>query len=124
MKPLIGIRVGIDACVVSGELFHLVEAMLDRISDGFVAKMPLAREVRGIPVLLEEFGNRWSFGFEVVFIAGGNHDRQCRADRDPPGNKRGTACRAARLPVPTGEDRPFLGKAIDVRRWMAVGSAP
>ena len=75
MEPLVGVRVGIDAGVVGSELLHLVEAMLDWISRRLVAEVPLAREVRGVAVLLEELGDGRGFRAEVVFVARSHHDR-------------------------------------------------
>jgi hypothetical protein len=60
MKPLRSVVVGIDACIISGKLLHLVEAMLDRVRHRLVDQVPLAREVRGVPILFEKFGNGWS----------------------------------------------------------------
>ena len=75
MEPLGGVRVGIDAGVIGGELLHLIEAMLGWIGRRLVAQVPLAGEVRGVTVLLEEFGDRRGLRAEVVLVARSNHDR-------------------------------------------------
>ena len=86
-------------------MLHLVEAVLGRIGVGLVAQVPLAGEVGRVAVLLEEFGDRRRFLVQGVRIAGGDHDRERRADRNPSGDERGAAGRAARLAVPVREDR-------------------
>src|SRR5215475_13895905 len=50
-----GVR--IDARIVRGERLHLIEAVRDWVGLGLVAEMPLARKIRRVAVLLEEFGN-------------------------------------------------------------------
>ena len=111
-----GVAVGIDARIIGGELLHLVEAVLDRVELGHVTEMPLAGEVRLVPVLLVELGDGRRLFPEPVLVAGNNHDRKRRADRDAPGHERGAARGAAGLAVPAREHRAFLGKAIEVRR--------
>ncbi len=71
-----------------------------------------------IAVLLVEFGDGRRVRGQAVRVAGNDHDRQRRADRDAPGHERGAARRAARLAVPAREHRAFLGHAINVRRRM------
>src|SRR5580704_1651436 len=119
MKPLRGVVVGIDAGIIGGEMFHLVEAMLGRIGVGLVAQMPLAGEIRRVTILPEEFGDRRRLLSEPVLIARGNHDRERRADRNTPRYERGASGRAARLAVPVREDGALLGYPIDVGRRMA-----
>ena len=119
VEPLVGVVVGVDAGVVGGEILHLVKAVFDRIGFGLVAQMPLAGEVGGIAVLLEELGDRRRLLTEHIRIAGRDDDRQRRADRNAPGDERGAARGAARLSVPVGERRALLGDLIDVRRRMA-----
>jgi len=97
--------------------------VLDRVHLGLVAKMPLAGEIGGVPVLLEELGDGRRFLLEPVLVAGTDDDRQRRADRDATGLKRGTTSGAARLPVPAGEQHTFPGEAIDVGRRMAEGAS-
>ena len=53
MKPLGGVILGIDTGVVGSKVFHLIEAMFDRVGARFVAQMPFAREVGRIAVFLE-----------------------------------------------------------------------
>ena len=112
-------RRSVNAGVVGGKMLHLVEAMLGRIGIRDVAEMPLAREVGGVAVLLEEFGDGRRFLAEIVLVAGGDHDGERRADRDAAGDEGGAARRTARLAVPIGERRALLGHAVDVRRGMA-----
>ena len=112
------IAVGIDTRIVCRELLHLVETVIDRVELLHVAKMPLAGEVGRLPVLLVEFSDGRRVRGQAVRVAGNNHDRQCRANRDPPGHERGAARRAARLTVPAREHRAFPGHAINVRRRM------
>ena len=45
MKPFAGVVVGVNAGIVSRKVLHLVEAVLDWVSVGLVAEMPLARKV-------------------------------------------------------------------------------
>src|SRR5258708_16532707 len=99
-------------------MFHLVEAMLNRIGIGLVPQMPLAREVGRVAVFLEEFGDRRRLLPKAVFVSRGNYDRERRADRHTPGHEGSTPSSAARLAVPPGEDRPPLGNAIGVPRRM------
>src|SRR5580700_2181179 len=119
MEPLVGIGIGVDTRVVSGELLHLVETVIGRISHRLVAQVPLTGEVRCVTILLEELGNGWSLGLEVVLVAGGNHDRQGRADGNASGDERGATGGAARLAIPAGKDRTLLGHLVDVRCWVA-----
>jgi hypothetical protein len=56
-------------------LGELIIAMAWFLSLRFAAQMPLAPEVRRIPVLLEELGDGWGFGAEEVRIARYGHDR-------------------------------------------------
>ena len=119
MRPRRCVGVVIDTWVVGGEFLHLVEAMLDRVGLGFVAEMPLAREVGRVAVLLEELGDRRGFLAQEVLITRRDDNRQRRADGNAPGNERGAAGGATRLAVPTGEMRAFLGDAIDVWGRMA-----
>ena len=112
------VAVGIDTRVVGRELLHLVEAVIDRVELLHVAEMPLAGEVGLIAVLLEELGDGRRVRVQAVRVAGNDHDRQRRADRDAPGHERGAARRATGLAVPAREHRAFLGQAIDVRRGM------
>ena len=67
--------VGIDPGVVGGELFHLVETVLDGIELGHVAKMPFAGEVSLIAVLPEELGDGRRLRPKAVRVAGNDHDR-------------------------------------------------
>src|SRR5204863_4553677 len=108
MKPLAGVRVGIDAGIVSGEFLHLVEAMLDGVGHRLIAEMPFAREVSAIAILLKELGNGRSLGAKIVFVAGGDDDRERGADRDAPGHERGAPCGATRLAIPARERGAFL----------------
>src|SRR5258708_21176324 len=100
-------------------MFHLVEAMLNRIGIGLVPQMPLAREVGRVPVFLEEFGDRRRLLPKAVFVSRGNHDRERRADRNTPGHEGSTAGSAPRLAGPAGADGPLLGTAIDLRCRLA-----
>jgi hypothetical protein len=74
VKPLLGIVIGIDARVVSRELLHLVEAMLDWIGLRLVSHVPLAGEVSRVTVLLEEFSYGGRLLPDGVLIARCNHD--------------------------------------------------
>src|SRR6478672_2188343 len=58
VEPFARVVVGVNTSIISGEMFHLIEAMLDGIGVGLVTEMPLAREVGRVTVLLEEFRNR------------------------------------------------------------------
>src|ERR1017187_6729602 len=102
MEILGSIRVRIDAGVISGELFHLVEAMIRRVGNRLVAHVPLAGEVGGVAVLLEEFGDGRGLRLEVVLVARGNHDRERGTNGNATGHEGRAARRAARLSVPTG----------------------
>src|SRR5258708_38676286 len=104
-------------------MFHLVEAMLNRIGIGLVPQMPLAREIRRVAVFLEEFGDRRRFLPKAVLVARGNYDRERRADRDTPGHEGSTAGSAACLTVPAGENGTVLGYTIDIRCRMAEARA-
>src|SRR4029077_8552807 len=104
-------------------MFHLVEAMLNRIGIGLVTQMPLAREVGRVAVFLEEFGDRRRLLPEAVFVSRGNHDRERRTDRDTPGHERGAAGGATCLAVPAGEDGSLLGYAVDIRCRMTETGA-
>src|SRR5260370_14970684 len=104
-------------------MFHLVEAMLNRIVSGLVPQMPLAREVGRVAVFLEEFGDRRRFLPKAVLVARGNYDREGRADRNTPGHERCAAGGAARLTVPAREDGPLPGDGIDGRCRMAEAHA-
>ena len=119
MEPFLGVVIGIDAGIVGGEMFHLIEAMRGRIGIRYIAEMPLAREVGGVAVLLKEFGDRRRFLAEIVLVARSDNDRERRADGDAPGDERGAARGATRLAVPVRERGALLGHAIDVRRGMA-----
>src|SRR5215467_5396625 len=77
--------------IVGGELLHLVEAVCDRIGFGLVAHMPFAGKIRRVAVLSEEFGDRRRLCPEVVLVTWGDDDRQRRADRVAPGQKRRAA---------------------------------
>src|SRR6185312_8370523 len=66
MKKFRGVVVSVNASIVGGKMLHLVEAMLGRIGIRDVAEMPLAREVGGVAVLLEEFGDGRRFLAEIV----------------------------------------------------------
>ena len=123
MEPLGGVGVGIDAGVVCGERLHLIEAMLDRVGIGLVAEMPLARKVRRIAILLEEFRDGGRLLAQCILVARGHHDRERRADRNAPSHERGATGRAARLTVPAREHRAFLGDPVDVRGRVAEGRA-
>ena len=115
--------VGVDAWVIGTEVLHLVEAVLDRIGVGLVAQVPFSGEVGRVAVLLEEFGNRRRFLLQGVRITGSDHDRESRANRDPPGHERSAARGAARLAIPVREHRALRGDAVDVRRRVAEGLA-
>src|SRR6516162_4439936 len=104
-------------------MFHLVEAMLNRIGIGLVTEMPFAREVGRVAVFLEEFGGRRRFLPEAVFVTRRNHDRERRTDRNTSGHERGSARRAACLAVPAGEDGTLFGDPIDIRCRMAEACA-
>ena len=119
MEPFLGVVIGIDAGIIGGEMFHLIEAMRGGIGIRYIAEMPLAREVGGVAVLLKEFGDRRRLLAEIVLVAWSDNDRERRADGDAPGDERGAARGAARLAVPIREGRALLGHAIDVRRGMA-----
>ena len=123
MEPLGGVRVGVDAGVVGGELLHFVEAMIGRISHRLVAHVPLAREVCRVAVLLKELSNGWGLGTKIILVSRGHHDRQCRPNRDPPGHKRRASGRAACLSVPTREDGSLFGHLVDVGCRVPKGCA-
>src|SRR5580692_527894 len=81
--------------------------------------MPLAGEVGGIAIFLEELSDCRSALGQTVRVAGHNHYRKGRADRDASGHERGPARGATRLAVPTGKDGAFLGDLVNVRGGMA-----
>src|SRR5438552_3693036 len=83
--------------------------------------MPFAREVSAIAVFLEELGNRRRLLLQAILVTWGDDDRQPRADGDSPGDERRTAGSATCLAVPAGEQRAFLGNAIDIWGRMTQG---
>src|SRR5213592_939168 len=115
MSEILSAVIGIDARIIGSEHFHFVEAMFDRVELGLITKMPLAREVSAIAVLLEELGDRRRGLGQAVLVARHYHDRKGRADRDASGHERGAAGRATRLTIPAREYGAFLGDAINVR---------
>src|SRR5262245_53447210 len=78
--------------------------------------MVLAELSRDITERFQQLGDRRILGSETEVRAGQSHFRQARADRRLTGDEGGTASRATLLSVPVGEEAPFLGDAIDVRR--------
>src|SRR5262249_22728926 len=118
MKPLGGVAVRVDTWIVRGEGFHLVKAVLDWIGIGFVAQMPLPREVRRIAVLVEELRDGRRLFAQCVLVAWRNDNWERRANREAPGHQGGATRRAAGLSVPAREHRAFLCDLVDVRRWM------
>src|SRR5258708_20399442 len=93
--------------------------MLDRVGLGFVAEMPLAREVGRVALLLEELVDRRGFLAQEVLITRRDDDRQRRADGNGPGDQPGPSSGAPRLPLQSGGIRPFLAPPINVGGRMA-----
>ena len=75
-------------------------------------------------VLLKELSDGRGLLAKVVFVARGDHDRQCRADWNPAGHKRRAPSRTTGLPIPVGKKRTFLGHAVDVGCGMAQRQTP
>src|ERR1700756_3020495 len=122
MEPLVGVGIGIDTGVIGGELFHLIEAVLNRVGLGLVAKVPLTRKVRRIAVFLEELGNGRSFFSEKVLVSWSHHDRQRRADGNSSRDERGTSSRAACLAIPACKRGALFCHAVNIRGGMSIGS--
>ena len=98
---------------------QLVEAVDRRQQVVAVAEVVLAELAGRVAKRLEQFGDRRVF-FLQAFVRARQADLgQAGADGRLPGDERRAAGGAALLAVPVGEQRAFLGDAVDVRRLVA-----
>src|SRR5689334_13661368 len=87
VEPLLGVVVGVNACIISGEMLHLVEAMLGWIGIRLVAEVPLTRKIRRVSVLLNKLRNGRRLLPQAVLVAWSHDDRERGPDRQPSGQE-------------------------------------
>src|SRR5271156_5061937 len=87
MREVRRVVIGVDARIVSGELLHLVEAMLDRVELGLIPQMPLAREISRIAALREELGDCRGVLGEAILITRHDYDRKRGTNWDASGHE-------------------------------------
>ena len=112
----LGLFLGVQVVEVAVELVEAVDRGQKFVA---VAQVVLAELAGGVAVRLEQLGDR-----RVLLLEARAESRACRpwsarCEAVLAGDERRAAGRAALLGVVVGEDHPFLGDAVDVRRAVA-----
>jgi hypothetical protein len=110
VKPNRGVAVSVHSRIIRGERLHLIEAVLDWVSLGFVTEVPFAREVGRVAVLLEELRDGGRFLVKKFSSPGATTTESAdRIGMRPVMNNAGPAVQLA-----AREQRPFLGHPIKI----------
>jgi hypothetical protein len=110
---LLGLLLGVQVIEVAVELVEAVEGREVLVA---VAQVVLAVLGGHVALRLEQLGERRIFGLDALLGARHAHRRQAGAQRDLPGDERGTPGRAARLRVRVREQRALGSHPVDVGR--------
>ena len=115
--------VGILRLLLGVQVVEVAEELVEPVDGGqelvAVAEMVLAELAADITMRLEQLGHRRVFLLQPFVRARQADLGQAGADGRLPGDERGASGGATLLPVPVGEQRAFLGDAVDVRRLVA-----
>ena len=111
---------GVEVVEVAEELVEAVDRRQELVA---VAEVVLAELAGGVALRLEQFGERRVLLGQPFLGAGQADLEQAGAEAGLAGDERGTPGRAGLLGVVVGEDRTFLGDAVDVGRAVAHHAA-
>ena len=102
---------------------EFIEAMVGRKHLVAIAEVVLAELAGHVAVVLEQPGDGRVLDLHALGCARQAHLGEAGADRRLSGDERRAAGGAALLAVPVGEQRAFVGDAVDVRRLVAHHAA-
>ena len=111
---------GVEVVEVAEELVEAVHGRQELVA---VAEVVLAELAGGVALRLEQLGERRVLLGEPFLGAGQADLEQAGAEAGLAGDEGGAPGRAGLLRVMIGEDRAFLGDAVDVRRAVAHHAA-
>jgi len=111
---------GVEVVEVAEELVESVHGWQEFIA---IAEVILSELTGRVPLRFEQFGERRIFVGETFFGARQADLQQAGAKTRLPGDERRASRRAGLLRVVVGEDRTFLGEAVDVGRAIAHHAA-